>query len=64
MNECAASDGYPEGRAQFYFSPIGIVPFRIVVKSPQYERPCHEGCKYRVSSRGGSLKLKFGGSGR
>jgi hypothetical protein len=25
----------------------GIGPFRIVVLSPQSERPCHEGCKYR-----------------
>jgi hypothetical protein len=27
----------------------GIVPFRIVVKSPQHERPCHE--RYDSSSQ-------------
>jgi hypothetical protein len=36
----------------------------IVAQSPQSERLCHEGCKYRVRRRGGSLKLKFGGSER
>jgi hypothetical protein len=39
------------GERNFISRRGGILPFRIVVQSPQSERPCHEGCKYRVSRR-------------